>query len=328
MVALVTGSTGFIGAALVKHLSKMGWKVHAFYRSEKKSEKIKFDHVTLYKGSIMNPSDVMAAMKGCDVVFHLAAFAGVWSRDRKKYDKINCGGTQNVLTAALDLHIKKVVVTSTAGVFGPSQSGSVNENAEREVTFFNQYEASKSRMEKIVFDYATKGLDVTIVNPTRVFGPGLLSESNSVSKMIGLYLEGKFRFLPGNGKSKGNYVFIEDIVKGHVLACEKGETGERYILGGENLSYIEFFNRVSRISGIERKMIRLPLFLMLMISGGMLFSAKVLNIKPLITPPWVRRYNYNWELSSDKAINELGYSITPFDEALERTIHFVKRKML
>ncbi|MFC2126216.1 NAD-dependent epimerase/dehydratase family protein [Bacteroidota bacterium] len=214
-------------------------------------------------------------------------------------------------------------MTSTAGVFGPSVHKTVDEKTERSFVLCTEYERTKAEAEKLVMDYVSKGQHIVIVNPTRIYGPGLLNESNSVTRMINLYINGRFRVLPGDGNSIGNYVFIDDIVRGHILAMEKGKSGEKYIMGGANVSYRDFFNVLSCVTGKKYFQFNLPISFMLAISSVMLFLAKTIQISPLIIPPWVRKYNYNWELSSQKSINQLGYRFTSLEEGLRRTVKYL-----
>jgi nucleoside-diphosphate-sugar epimerase len=324
MKILVTGATGFIGIHLCNELARRGYIVNALYRSDEKARYLKNKNIRLFRGDVTDTLSLKNAVKGCDFVFHLAAYAQVWSKNPRMFHEINYTGTLNVLNEAEQAGVKKIVVTSTAGVLGPSDGDMVDENTKRQVPFFTLYEKTKSDAERLILGRAAKGMNVVIVNPTRVYGPGLLNASNSVTRIIKSYVKGKFRFLPGNGESIGNYVFISDVISGLILALEKGVAGERYILGGENLSYKDFFKVLSELSGCKYRLFRFPLGLMLFVSFIMLVMAKTFGLKPLITPGWVRKYNYNWVLSSDKAREKLGYKITPLKEGINETLNFIR----
>src|SRR5690606_34898976 len=129
-----------------------------------------------------------------------------------------------------------------------------------------------------------------VLNPTRVFGPGPLNKSNSMTILVKKYLQGKWRFIPGNGKAMGNYVFIDDVVQGHLLAMQSGIPGEKYSLGGSNASLVEFFNILSEVSGKHYQMLHLPFFLLRIFAEVQLFMAEHFGKNPAITPAWVRRY--------------------------------------
>jgi farnesol dehydrogenase len=324
MKIFITGATGFLGVKLCRKLVDEGHIIHALYRSESKVNFLSHKNIRLFKGDVTDGESLKRAMKSCDYVYHLAAYAKVWAKDPSTFHKINYLGTMHVLNAARMLGVKKTVYTSTAGVFGPSIHKTVDEKSKRSIEVCTEYERTKAEAEKLVMDYVSKGQHIVIVNPTRIYGPGLLNESNSVTRMINLYINGRFRVLPGNGNSIGNYVFIDDIVSGHILAMEKGKRGEKYILGGANVSYRDFFNVLSRVTGKKYSQFSLPISLMLAISGAMLLLAKTVGISPLIIPRWVKKYNYNWELSSQKSKDQLGYKITPLEEGLSKTINYLK----
>ena len=324
MRALVTGSTGFIGAGLVKQLAESGIHVNALYRSENKAKSLKVRNVTLCKGDILDIESLRTAVKHCDHVYHVAAFTEVWAKDKDIIRRLNVEGTRNVLDVALENGIRDIVFTSTAGVLGPSISGIINENTDRSIDYFLEYERTKAEAEELVSQYVKKGLNIKIVNPTRVYGPGFLGKSNSVTIMIKSYCEGKWHIIPGNGKSIGNYVYVDDVINGHILAMELGKSGERYLLGGENIDYLGFFNTLKKISGMNTWLIKVPLFAMLLISGFAMFLNKLFGISPFITPALVKKFNYNWEVSSRKAQKELDYNITSFSDGMKKTLEWIK----
>jgi nucleoside-diphosphate-sugar epimerase len=181
-------------------------------------------------------------------------------------------------------------------------------------------------MEDSVMAYTARGVHIVLVHPTRVYGPGVLSQANSLTKMIDMYLKGKWRIIPGNGRKIGNYVYIDDVVKGHLLAMEKGNAGEKYILGGSDASYNEFFRSLAEVSGKKFMMIKFPRFLMAGISSMLLTGAKVFGGMPLITPALIRKYLQNWSVSSQKAQKELGYTSTPLKDGLQKTIEWLYDK--
>lgn len=321
----VSGATGFIGSNLVLHLANLGHTVHALYRSFQKTEILKHENVRLFKGDVCDKSSLEAAMATCEEVYHLGAFARLWDKDPTLCQRVNVEGTSNVLDASVKCGIKKIVVTSTAGVLGPSDSIPIDEKCERTSKFFNSYELSKFEMEKKVLEYVAKGLLVVIVNPTRVFGPGILSEANSATKIINAYIHGKWHFIPGKGNSIGNYVFIDDVVKGHILAMEKGLPGERYILGGTNLNFLDFFSVIAAVSGKRYWMIRLPAQMLIFISSLVFFISRLFGKPPRLAPQWIKRYLLDWAVSSKKAECNLGYKITPIEEGLEKTVQWLRK---
>ncbi len=323
----ITGARGFVGQRLAAYLADKGIVVKAMHRPGSNLPEKLAGHKNIepVAADITDENSLKGAMEGCDTVFHLAAFAKPWARDMQVFYRINVLGTENVMNAALESGVKRVVNTSSAGTFGPQvDQRPVTEDIEQVLPPFTEYERTKKIATEKAFAFNDKGMEVVAVSPTRVFGPGELSVSNSVTRIVWKYITGGFRFLPGNGKSIGNYVFVEDVVEGHYLAALNGRPGENYILGGDNLSYVEMFDRIARASGIRRKMIPVPLGLMMAAAGTMEFLANNFGIEPAITPPFIRKYMHNWGTDVSKAKNELNYSYKTFDESLRITIDWLK----
>ncbi|MFC2129739.1 SDR family oxidoreductase [Bacteroidota bacterium] len=327
MKVFVSGATGSIGAHLVKMLSERGHTVHALVRSMEKARKLAFENVFPFQGDITDKDSVDKAMKGCDQAYHTAALAAVWARDTKIFYDINVRGTINVLQSAVDHKIKRVVFTSTAGIFGPSINGIITEEKVRDVDIFNEYEGSKLMAESAAKDFVNlHGLDVVIVSPTRVYGPFLFGEPSSTTLVIDKYVNHGWKLYPGDGHGVGNYVYIEDVALGHILAMEKGRKGETYLIGGKNYSYIEFFYMLGAAAGINRKMIKIPMWMQMFYARIQLFMAVWFGKPPELTPKWIIRGKYHYELSPQKAIDELGLPVTPFEEGLKKSVEWVRSK--
>jgi farnesol dehydrogenase len=319
----VSGATGFIGIQLVKRLVQSGHKVHALYRSDSKAHLIRMEGVTLFKGDILDKECLYGAMQGCSQVYHVAAFAAVWSKDPTLFHRFNVDGTLNLIDAAREAEIERVVVTSTAGILGPSVKIPVNEESPVPDSFFTLYEDSKYIMEQELKNIKYLKPEIVIVNPTRVYGPGFLSKSNGMSLMIKKYIAGNWRFIPGDGKRMGNYVYVEDVVSGHLLAMEKGKPGERYILGGEDISYNQLFDFVRRASGVSKRLFHIPVRFLFLAAGLFSVLSKITGQPPLIVPSWVRKLTRNWVVSSKKAIEELGYSPMNASEGIDKTVNWI-----
>ena len=324
MKVFVSGATGYIGMQLVKRLVKEGQIVHALYRSQSKADLIRHPDVRLIKGDILDKASLIHAMAGCEEAYHTAAFAGVWAKDPTLVFRLNVDGAMNVIEAAGQQGIRRVVLTSTAGILGPSAYEAVHESSPAPASFFTDYEASKFQLEQKLLGRTETGPEVVIVNPTRVYGPGYLSESNGVTKMIKQYMEGRWRLIPGNGKSSGNYVYIEDVVSGRLLAMLKGRPGERYVLGGENISYNQFFDFVREASGVRKRLYKIPLWIMFAVAGVMKGISKISGRPPLIVPRLVRKFNHNWIVSSEKAIRDLGYQPISARTGIQLTVQWIK----
>lgn len=328
MKYFITGSTGFIGARLAQKLAEEGHEIRALVRNKEKADSLlKHDNIQWYIGTLMDVDVLREAMNGVDGVFHLAAFARPWAKDRTTYNRINLIGTLNIFKTAEEHQVKRIVFTSTGGTFGPSLDVPLNEDSPRYYDFFNEYESTKFMGEKRAKDYVLKGMDIVIVHPTRVYGPGFMSKSNAITLLVRKYYRGTWWIIPGSGKRKGNYVYIDDVVNGHCLAMEKGVKGQQYILGGENASYSELFHLIQKITGKKYPLIPVPVPLLLIFAFLQMAVSRMAGRAPLLPPKWVRKYMYNWELSSDKAREELDYTVTPLREGLSDTFEWIKKEM-
>ena len=317
---LVTGATGFIGDKLVRSLAREGHEVRALSRRPLPSPRFPAN-VTVVQGNLQDRASLTTAMEGCQGTFHLAGYAKNWARNRAVFDKVNVGGLCNVLSAARHAGVKRVVWTSTVMTLGPTPAGQVcDETYDRSGRpCYTDYERSKIRAEAVARRHVDAGQDIVICNPTRVFGPGLLTEGNSLTRLIDDYDQGRAPVVLNRGRNTGNFVLVDDVVQGHQLAMQHGTSGERYILGGENITMAAFFDLVDEFSG--RKHFRLPgrpagAFVFAYIQ---LWKALLLGGYPLITTPWIRTFLSEWAYSSAKAERELGYHPTPVREAVDLT---------
>ncbi|MDX9811836.1 MAG: SDR family oxidoreductase [Bacteroidales bacterium] len=323
MKIFLTGGTGFIGSRLTERLLAEGHEPVLLLRNPARVSP-GATGITYVKGDIFSTSALDEGMKGCEWVFHLAAFTKPWSKDPSEAYRTNVTGTINVLEAALANGVKRVVMTSTGGTIGCSNGNCVTcETTNPSPEFNTLYEKTKAEAEKLAVEYSEKGLPVVVVNPTRVFGPGRLSKSNSMTKIISLYRKGLWRIMPGDGNSVGNYVYIDDVVNGHILAAVKGRPGDRYILGGENLSFRELFSSIGAVTGKKRLILPLPFPVMRSVVAVNTFLTGLTGMPPLITRDWLDKYMNNWIMSSDKAVTELGYTVTPFKEGVADTIKWL-----
>lgn len=329
MKCLVTGSTGFIGERLTHELLQQGYEANVLVRSVSHKAKFNGENITFFKGDLFDIEAIDKAMQGCDFVFHLAAYANLWSKDKMLAHHTNVNGTRNILDAALKNGIKKVVFTSSAGTLPHSTKlEEVDETFPLPENYLTEYESTKKEAELLCTEYCKKGLETVILNPTRVYGPGILNKSNSVTILIRNYLKGTWRFIPGDGSQIGNYVYIDDVVKGHVAALKFGLPGEKYILCGTNISFNDFFGLLAKVSGKSHKMFHVPISFLHVLSKHELFMAETFGKKPLITPPWVKRYLQNRLVSGKKANEALNLNFTSLEEGLGKTIHWLEQNHL
>ena len=330
MNVFLTGSTGYIGQALIQQLLQKKVTIIALCRPGSDRKALQHPQIRIVEGDLSTTEVLRKGMQSCEQVYHLAAYARVWSKDKSVYREVNVDGTRHVLEAASAAGVRKVVFTSTAGVLGPAVADRkpVDENTQRVQPFFNEYEQTKWEAEQLCLHYARESnLSVVIVNPSRVYGPGADTESNAISKLTTLFLRGKWRFIPGDGQSLGNYTYLDDVVDGHLAAMAKGRSGERYILGGENVTFDEFFHLLRKLSGKDVALYHLPIAVMLGFAKVESMKASLLDIRPLITSDWVKKYLFDWPLTSGKAMRELGYSITSLPVGLGKTILQLQSKI-
>ena len=293
----VTGASGFIGTSLVRQLLAAGYKVRGMSRKPPefppgfdgdRTDLWEHPNFEYFKGDITNLDSLRCGMAGCGYVIHLAGYAKNYSPNPQIFVKINVDGMRNVFTAARENLIKKVVWTSSIVTFGPTRKGEVGNETMPRITpkYLTEYEESKSIAEKEALKWAAEGLPLVIVNPTRVYGPGQLSEGNALAQLIDDYDCGRFPFLVNLGVNIGNYVLVDDAARGHLLALEKGRIGERYILGAENASLKQFFKMIEEVTGKRHFKIPLLTFWPMIIAWTLLLSAKLFGVYPRITPGW------------------------------------------
>lgn len=324
MSILITGATGYLGSRLVESLTGQGHAVRALCRSMPSYPLFNKSGVSISIGAIEDTASLDRAMDGIEKVYHLAAYARIWSKDKDRYRALNVTGARNVLEAARKAGVRKVLHVSTAGVVGPSREKPMNEVMPRNADFFNRYERTKWESEQVCYEFSRNGLPVTIVNPSRIYGPGLDTGSNPVTKLIELYMKGRWKIIPGRGDDIGSYCYVDDVVEGLVGGMEKGRDGERYLLGGVNASFNELLQLVSRISGVHNRARHVPFSILEAFSYAQLVLAKATGKPPMITPDWVRKYQYHWAVDSSKAMRELGYKIRPLEDGVAQTIAWLR----
>ena len=324
MKILVTGATGYVGQNLVYKLLTLGHTIHVLCRQKPEEELFDDNRVVVFTGDLSDRQVIRIAMAGCQQVYHVAAYARAWARDPKTYFTINVQGTVNILDAAMEAGVEKVVYTSTVATLGISNGSPATEDAVRMCDFFTEYESSKFMAEEKVQHYVRKGLPVTIVHPVRVYGPGKWTESNVISMMIKSYVEGNWHVIPGDGNAMGCFSYIDDVVNGHLLAMEHGKPGEKYILGGANMNFNQFFRLLKEITGKHHLLVHIPVPLLMAFGWKEEAFSKWFNKEPIITRKWINKYRYHLDYSCEKAVHELGYTITSMEEGIRKTLEWIE----
>jgi len=324
MKVLVTGATGYVGHQLALILANRGNSVHILVRNTSSPNIPRHDNITVFAGDITDPASIRAAMDGCVEVYHTAGVVKMFAKDPAVFYEVNVVGTNNLLTESLALGVKGFVFTSSCSVMGSSELRPQTENDPRTTGFDNDYEFTKFLGENLVKEYADKGLFTTIVSLSKVYGPGIETHPISVNLVIDKFIKGKLTFIPKPGKLVTNYCFIDDVVEGHILAMAKGIAGERYILGGENISYSDLFRSIRSLSGSKARVIEAPRMFVHLWALMQWMQFKMTGKEPFVTAKSIHHIFCNRTFNSGKAIDQLGYRLTPLHEGLKQTIHFLK----
>jgi nucleoside-diphosphate-sugar epimerase len=325
--SFVTGASGFIGSNLVAELARRGDTVYSLMRNDVKSPHERVQNVV---GDIMEPENFASFIKECDVIYHCAAYISFQKKDLEKALEINVRGTANVLEAAHNAGVKKVVHLSACAVLGFSSDKSriIDETANPDIKEDNVYAFTKKLAEEEVQKYVQKGLDVSIANIATVYGQGD-RKLNSGAIIKSVY-EGKMRLVPPGGTS---FISVDDLVNGLILLSEKGVPGERYIFCSENMEYKILTRRIADTLGVKKQKYTLPAFsfypALLAVKGMELFSGFAKGKVNLMTTQILKEtYGYKY-FSSKKAQEKLGWSPSQnLEEAVSKAFHYYKEEQL
>lgn len=321
MRVLVTGATGFLGSNLAAALLAEGHHVRIYRRPASNLAAVAdldVEHVT---GDIRDRDAVLAAVRGCDVVFHAAALVSYWRRQRETMYDINIGGTANVVRACLAAGVAKLVHTSSIAAIGFT----TDRSPANETTPFNWdtydvgYRISKFRAEQEVLRGVNAGLPAVIVNPSVIIGERDI-HFNGGQIIRDVYKRRLFYYIDGGI----NIVYVGDVVKGHLAAAKRGKVGERYLLAGENLTHQQVLETTAEVVGGWGPLFKLPFSGARAIAGVSETVANLTNTRPWIGRELVAGLNLTCWYSSDKAARELGHTVTPFRTAVERTFAWYK----
>jgi dihydroflavonol-4-reductase len=316
---LITGASGFLGWHIARRLVERGHTVRALVRPSSRLREL--PEVERVDGDLRDPGTLERAVAGCGVVFHAAADYRLWSREPADMYQSNVEGTRNLLEAARRAGIERVVYTSTVGCIGIPANGIGDESTPvtlDEMT--GHYKRSKFLAEQVALEYAAGGFPVIIVNPTAPIGDHDFKPTPT-GRIIVDFLRGAMPAFVDTGL---NLVNALDTAEGHILALEKGRPGQRYILGGQNLTLRDIFEHLASISGLRAPGTRIP-YVVAYAAG--LFStawAYLTGKEPRAPLDGVRMARKKMWVSSDKARRELGYSPGPAEEGLRRAVEWFR----
>ncbi|MFB3894778.1 MAG: SDR family oxidoreductase [bacterium] len=322
---LVTGATGFLGKKLVIELRNRNYPVRALVRDVNRAEAIANLGVELVKGDITDKTSVLKAMDGCQYVFHIAAMVKTWLRDRLQFDRVNIEGLGNILECAKQCKIEKVIYTSSFMALGPTDGTIADEDyVLYPRKFYNDYERTKYLADQLARRYSIEEGAQVILYPGVIYGPGELTQGNIVVSLIQQYLHRKLPGMLGDGSKQWNYVYIDDVVNGQILALERAIIGSRYILGGENASMLAFIKLLEELSGVPAPKWHIPYWLAGLVATGEELAAYLFNRTPQNTHGTIEIYKHDWTYTSKKAELELGYSHISLREGLTKTLDWLK----
>lgn len=326
MKVLVTGATGYVGHQLALKLVSENFLVHVLVRDLSSNKVPEHKNIIAFKGDLCDYESIVSAMEGCSYVFHTAAFTNLRCKNINTFYEGNVLGTENVLKAALHHRVKKVIYTSTLAVFGPSlKEIPITESQPRLTTYANDYELTKSMSEEMILNYVKKGLSCVILNLTRVYGPGLNTYSNGVNRLIEKMIKNDVLLVPSKLDVTSNYVFINDAINAHIAAIDSGKDGEKYIIGGENISYHQLFSSIKNLTNSKIKIFKINYALIKNVLRFIDGLGVLLRFHFTITPKILDSLFTNRSASSLKAESQLQYKITPFQIGLNHTINFLNK---
>ena len=317
MRAFVTGATGFLGAHVARVLSEQGADLRLLVRPTsdlRNLEGINADRVT---GDLRSAASLEKAVAGCEVVFHVAADYRLWVRDPEQMYRSNVEGTRALLEAARKNGVRRVVYTSSVATMGFTSNGRVadEESPVALADMIGHYKRSKFMAEQVAIEAGRNGQEVVIVNPSTPIGE-MDIKPTPTGRIVVDFLKRKFPAYVDTGL---NLVDATECARGHILALEKGRSGERYILGGENLTLKQILDKLAAITGLPSPKVKVP-YVMALASGVVdeLVTGHIRGKEPRATIDAVRMGRKKMFVTSAKAERELGWSIVPVDGALRR----------
>jgi dihydroflavonol-4-reductase len=309
---LVTGASGFLGWHVARLLRERGFVVRALVRPGSRLCELDAEPVT---GDLRDPASVDRAVTGCGLVYHVAADYRLWAKDPRELYRSNVEGTRHLLDAARRARVERVVYTSTVGCIGILPDGLGDEDTPVSLAdMAGAYKRSKFQAEQVALEFARHGFPVVIVNPTAPVGDHDVKPTPTGQTVLD-FLDGRIPAFIDTGL---NIVDARDIAEGHLLACERGRVGERYILGSENLTLAQILQLLARITGHKAPTLRLPYAVAYCAGVCSTAWAEVTGVPPRVPIEAVRMARKKMWVTHEKARRELGFQPAPAETALRR----------
>ncbi len=323
MKTFVTGGTGFVGGALVRRLLASGHQVRALVRPGANTRQLDGLPVERISGDLANSDALRQGMAGCEWVFHVAALYAYWGYSWDDFFRSNVEGTRQVLDTAAQLGMQRIVHTSSIASLGIPRDGTPGDE-HTPVTIkdmLSDYKRSKYLAEEVAQEFVARGLPVVIVNPAAPVGVGD-HKPTQTGKLIVDFLNRK---MPAYVETGLTVVDVDDVAAGHLLAAEKGQIGERYILGGENLTLKQVLDLLAEVSGLPQVRTRIPRLVALAWAYADTGLARLDPRRvPAATPAAVHVSSKKEYFSSAKAVRELGYTFVPARQALRKAVEWYR----
>lgn len=319
---LVTGGTGFVGAHVVRALLAKGRSVRCLVRASSRRTNLEGLPVEYVEGDLSDRMSLARALASCETLYHVAADYRLFTRDPSDLFRVNVEGTRNVLEAAGEAGVRKVVYTSSVGALGLAPGGTpANETTPiRREDVVGNYKKSKFDAERVAEDLASKGLPVVIVNPSTPVGERDVKPTPT-GQVIVDFLNGR---MPAYVHTGMNLVDVRDVAEGHLLAAEMGRVGEKYILGRRDMTLREILEALSRISGRSAPTLRLPHVVPMIAAAVDEGVSRLLGKTPRVSLEGVRMSRHLMYFDAGKAVRELGLPQGPVEDALRRAVEWFR----
>src|SRR6266403_1837389 len=319
MTTLVTGASGFLGSHVARQLVARGEKVRVLLRASSNNRAIADLPLEYVTGDLRDSASLARALAGVTRVFHVAADYRLWAKRKQDIYDSNVGGTRNLLDAAKRAGVEQLIYTSTVATIAVDRPQHPNEFTDAKLEeMVGHYKRSKWMAEREALGAAKSGLPVIVAMPTPPVGPWDWKPTPT-GKIILDFLNGK---MPGYVETGLNFIGVEDCAAGHLLIAEKGKVGERYLLGGENLTLKQMLDTLAKITGLSAPSLKIPHGLALGVAYANTVFSRLLGREPGIPVEGVKIARHMMFVDCSRAQRELGFKAGPVAAALERAVRW------
>lgn len=323
MKAFITGATGFVGSHVARALAEQGAELRLLVRSTSRTDNIADLRAEVAIGDLCQPESLRKAMSGCEFAFHVAADYRIWVREPEQMYRANVEGTRAIIQAAQECGVRRVIYCSSVATMGFTESGQiVDETTPVSLAdMVGHYKRSKFMAEQIALEAGRKGANVVIVNPTTPIGERDIKPTPT-GRIVVDFLNRKFPAYVDTGL---NLADVKEVAHGHLLAMEKARPGERYILGGENLTLKQILDKLAALTGLRSPTMKVPHAVAMGFAAfDQFFTGVLMGREPRATIDAVKMGRKKMYASSAKAERELGYRVIPVEDALRRAVDWFR----